>query len=579
MPTLRPYQLKLEADVEASWTRGHRVVLAISPTGSGKTVTFSRVLQREPGASAAIVHRKELVGQISMALARNGVRHRVIAPDTVCREIVAMHMFELKRSYYDPNARCGVVGIDSMLTMDPRDPWLRQVQLFIGDEGHHFLRDNKWGRGVAMLPNARGALFTATGFRADGNGLGRGVLLPSGKWSNDGLADDIVLGPTARELIDDGYLTGYRVIAPPTDIDYADVPVTATGDLSPAKLRAKVHKSTRIVGDVIASYKEFALGKLAIAFGVDVEAAEDLALAFRKASVAAEMISAKTPPLLRQQLLAKFRRREVHVLVNVDLFGEGFDVPALECVIMVRKTESTGLFDQMFGRMLRVMVGADLMDQWEEFTPAQRHRLIAESNKPRGILIDHVGNFVRHLPPDSTRIHSLERRERRSRGLPQDAIPLRQCVTVGCFNVYPRTMPCCPYCKVKPVPESRGEPAHVDGDLLELDETALEALRGYARKVWAAPSFPAGADFKIVQGIKNRHHEHVQAVKELTAAIDLWCGYQTHLGRDLSEQYKRFYFAFGVDVLSALAMNRADAMNLRAIIEQKLAIDGVVRAA
>ena len=579
VPVLRGYQRKLKIEIEQAWAAGARNVLAISATGSGKTVLFSDILAAEPGASCAIAHRRELVGQMSLALARNGVRHRVIGSQDLIRQIVGIHRDRVGISYYDPSARCGVIGIDALPGLSDRDPWCNQVQTWIGDEGHHFLRENKWGRGVARFPNARGLLVTATGFRADGQGLGRGILLPNGKWSNDGLADAMVEGPPMRWLIENGYLTDYRVIAPPSDVDYSSVPVTASGDLSPQKLRAAVHKSTRIVGDVVKTYLEFARNKLGVTFAVDVEAAQELASAYRAAGVTSEVVSANTPDGLRQNILKRFERREIMMLVNVDLFGEGFDLPAIEVVVMVRKTESQGLFDQQFGRVLRLMVTPEQLAQWDSFTVPERLAIIAASDKPVGMIIDHVGNVERHLPPDSVRVHMLDRRDRRARKSPNDAIPLRTCLNRACMGSYERVLKCCPYCGLAPVPLSRSEPEYVDGDLVELSPEKLREMRGEVARIDGAPVMPRGANEMVMQAVKNNHVERQHAQNALRESIALWGGQQRDLGRDVSEMQRRFYFMFGLDVLSAQALGKKDAEALKEKIDAKLAVDGIVKAA
>jgi superfamily II DNA or RNA helicase len=578
MPTLRPYQQQLEDEIDAAWAGGARTVMAISPTGSGKTVLFTNVLARERGASAAIAHRRELVTQMSLALARNGVRHRVIGPKSVGRDAASIHLDELGRSYIDPNARCGVVGIDSLPGLNERDPWLAQVQTWVGDEGHHFLRENKWGRGIAMFPNARGLLVTATGFRSDGNGLGRGILLPSGKWSNDGLADALVEGPTMRQLIEMGYLTDYRVVAPPlpSDLSFDDVPVTAAGDLSPVKNRAAMHRSTQIVGDVVKHYLKFAAGKLGVTFAVDVEAATELAAAYRAAGVPAEVVSAKTPDLLRQRILRQFRERKLLQLVNVDLFGEGFDLPAIEVVSMVRKTESKGLFDQQFGRALRLMVDASHSARWDSYSNAERRAIIAASSKPKALIIDHVGNVQRHRPPDAVRCHTLDRRERRSKPKAGDEIPLTQCLNPECLAPYERCYPACPYCGAKPVPGNRTAPEYVDGDLTELDPEALAALRGEVARIDGAPRIPAGLEGPAAQAVKNRHFERQHAQSVLRGHIALWSGRRKLEGDEDAVIYRRFYHTFGCDVMSAQALGRSDAEALAARIELQNTLDGTV---
>ena len=93
--TLRPYQAKAKQDIYDSWSLGHSNVLAVLPTGAGKTVLFSDIIHNHLGACCAIAHRQELVSQISMALARDKVRHRIIGPKSVVKLCVNLHMSEL----------------------------------------------------------------------------------------------------------------------------------------------------------------------------------------------------------------------------------------------------------------------------------------------------------------------------------------------------------------------------------------------------------------------------------------------------------------------------------------------------
>lgn len=203
---LRDYQSDVLRGIVAEWTAGARNVLAVLPTGGGKTVCFAYAIANHPGGSVAIAHRAELVSQMSLALAREGVRHRVIGPASLSRSCERLHLDELQRLYVDPNARCAVASVDTLVRMDKSDPWFAQVTLWVQDEAHHVLADNKWGDACAMFPNARGLGVTATPLRADGKGLGRHA---------DGLMDALVVGTTMRELIERGYLTDYRVFAPP----------------------------------------------------------------------------------------------------------------------------------------------------------------------------------------------------------------------------------------------------------------------------------------------------------------------------------------------------------------------------
>lgn len=541
----RDYQLKIEQDVFAAWAAGALNVLAVLPTGAGKTYVFSRIAAAVAVAVCAIAHRSELVSQMSVALGREGVRHRVIGPDALHRTCSTLHMNEFRRSFIDPGARVAVASVDTLIRMPKTDPWFAQVGLWIQDEAHHVLKaPQKWGEAASLFPNARGLGVTATPIRADGKGLGRHA---------DGLMDVMVEGPSMRELINRGYLTEYRIFAPPNDIDLSSVPTSASGDFSPEPLRAAVHRSARIVGDVVKHYLRIAPGKLGVTFAVDIDAAVEIAAAYNAAGVPAEVVSSKTPDALRAQVLRKFRAREILQLVNVDLFGEGFDLPAIEVVSMARPTQSFSLFCQQFGRACRLMDG----------------KLFA-------LIIDHVGNTLRHGLPDARRTWSLDRRERRTKSIVSDAIPVRTCLNETCMAVYERVLCACPFCGETPPVAGRSSPEQVDGDLFELDSATLARLRGEVAHVMSDPRYPIGAAPEVRGAIQKRHAERRSAAIELGGVIALWAGWQRSLGRSDAESYKRFFFNFNLDVASAMALPTREAEALEARIEAELSRNNIV---
>jgi len=567
---LRRYQKKIVSEIYKAWGEGKKCVMPVLPTGGGKTKVFTHLMGEYQGPSCAIAHRQELVSQISLALGYAGVRHRLIAADQTIKTIRRLHMSEMGRVYVDEHSQRAVAGVDTLVKRDASDHWFARVGLGVQDEGHHVLQENKWGDAYKMFPNAHWLLPTATPLRADGKGCGRDA---------DGFTDAIIEGPSARELINEGFLTDYRIFGIESDIDYSQVPVTASGDLSPIKLSAAFHESGTIVGDIVKHYLKLAPGKLGITFAVDVEAAKEIAAAFRNAGVPAEVITAKTPVELRASILRRFKNREVLQLVNVDLFGEGFDLPALEVVSMARKTESFGLFCQQFGRALRLMIAPELMDVWDELTVEQRLAHIAQSSKPHAIIIDHVGNVIRHGLPDAARTWSLARRERRSRGSADDVIPVRNCLNPACMSIYERIYFRCPYCHWVPTPPSRTAPEHVDGDLTEYDPELLRRMRGEATRAVADAEIvtvPGGLSGLAAMHYAKHAQNSARAQVRLRASIALWAGYQRHLGRPDSEAYRRFYFMFGIDILGAQSLRTDDAEALNIQICSKLANDGVV---
>lgn len=569
-PVLRPFQSDLKRDCYAAYDAGAENVMPVAPTGAGKTVLLSSIMNDEPGASIAIAHRSELVSQISIALARNGVRHRLVGAkkgSPLTRIITNLHVKETGYSFLDPTARCGVGGVDTVIRMQ-NEPWFQQVRLIVEDEGHHVLKDNKWGRVTAMFPRARGLFPTATPQRADGKGLGRHA---------DGLTDALVLAPSMRDIINMGYLTDYKVFCPNSkDLDLSKVTISqATGDLNKDQMRKAFHESRTIVGDVVKNYLRIARGKLGATFAVDVEEAVKLAAEYRAAGVAAEVVSAETPPDLRNRILTSFKNREILQLVNVDLFGEGFDLPALEVVSMARPTESFALYSQQWGRVLRLMIPEQYQGPgvWDGLGNEGRKRIIAQSVKPHGIVIDHVGNLIRHNgPPDQQIVWSLDRRERRGKNK-KGEIPLRVCV--ACLQPYEAFHKRCPYCDYYQPPAQRSAPEFVDGDLTELDPAVLAALRGDIARIDGDFYAPKHLDQYAAMGARKRHMERQTGQGALRNAIAWWAGVEAHRGYSESASYRRFYFRFGVDVANAQLLGAREAVELAEKIQIELAKYGV----
>lgn len=534
MSELRPYQVVLDREIEDAWRHGARHIIATAPTGAGKTVTFSHVLKRHVGYACAIAHRQELVSQISLSLAREGVRHTIIAPRSTIRWIMRLHREELGECWYDPSSRIAVAGVKTLLARASQfAAWCQQVTLWIMDEAHHVLRSNTWGAAVELFPNARGLGVTATPERADGKGLGAHA---------DGVFDVLLEGPSMRALIEQGYLTDYIVWVPPSDLDMSAVEIsTATGDFK-AKQVAKAVKRSHIVGSVVEHYLARAAGKLGITFTVDVESAHEMAAAYLNAGVPAAVVSAKTPERERHDTVRRYRRRELLQLVNVDLFGEGFDLPAIECCSFVRPTASRNLFVQQWGRALRPMHPGKV-----------------------AIILDHVDNTSRHNgPPDLPREWSLDRRSCRRRGeRDPDVVPSRTCVE--CSRPYSAALIVCPYCSTPWVAERHGGPTEVEGDLVQLDAAALAELYGAVRKVDEAPEalmrrmLHAGAPYGAAASARKNHTRRQGAQRSLRSLIAQYGALQ---GCESREGQKRFFYRYGLDVVSAQALGRPDAERL-----------------
>lgn len=453
---------------------------------------------------------------------------------------------------------------------------------------HHVLKANKWGQAVGMFPNAYGLMLTATPTRADGMGLGR---------HHDGLLDTLIMAPEMRDIINMGYLTDYRIVIAESDVRMGEDDVSAaTGDFNMHKLREAHHASRRIVGDVVRAYLQYARGKLGLTFAVDIEEATKIAQAYRDAGVPAEVITGKTPTPLRLEILRKFKRRDLLQLVSVDIFGEGFDLPALEVVSFARHTNSFSLYSQMFGRALRLMLEQHLAAKWDTYTDAERRAAIAASKKPRAIIIDHVGNVLRHMGPPDARWRAgkwtLDRRDKRA-SAPSDAEPLRGCPNPDphalghdqpCNQPYERFRVSCPYCGHIPIPAERSTPEQVEGDMTMLDDEAAAAMReGVSFRLNSPVKYPMGINTppEIKGACDRRHRERLASIAALTNAAAWWGGLCAAQGYSDGEAYKKFYLKFGIDVWSMQMLDRAEAEALHARIIEELRkhnVDGTVNA-
>jgi len=532
-------------DGKAAWDAGNQNVLFVSPTGSGKTITMQAITDRCQGFTMSIAHRRELVGQISMAAATMGVYHRIIAPDNVVRLIIALHIKKFGQSFVHPNAMHMVASVQ---TINARIEQLRKIiqqcEHWNMDEAHHILEDNIWGRCVAEFTKAKGAGYTALAQRGDKKALRRG---------HGGVFDALVLGPEMQPLIDLGHLVPFIIYGPQiSSIDTTDVPITASGDYSPTRLSQEARRSS-ITGDVVRDYLRFTPGMIGATFCVDVGISEETTQAFQQAGVPAALITDKTPDQMRFDIMSDLACGFLKQVVNVDIIGEGVDVPVLQVVSLARPTESLQTYKQQVGRVGR---------------PAP------QVGKTHGIIIDHVKNVEKHGPPTKPAPHSLDAPEKRSRSAAKDPdeVPIRTCPS--CWRLSESWSQTCVHCGFTPIPALRGKPELVEGDLLLYTPELLARLAGEAVDIMKPPKLPFGAGAAAVAGRRAQAMRDMEEQEHLRDAIAWWAGVQRDVhGRSDHESYVRFYRKFAIDVATAQGLGAGKAKVLNDLIWKDIGDD------
>lgn len=436
---LRDYQETAVQEIRLAFRAKANPVLFVLPTGGGKTFTFSYISAGSAEKSrrvVIIVHRKELLLQASGSLRALGIEHGMISP----------HFTP------DPHKLVQVASVDTLLIRLKKKPM--KFDLVIFDEAHHCIADNKWGRAWEMLGRPLMLGVTATPVRTDGKGLGEHA---------GGLFKSMVLGPSITELIDRGMLVNPEVYTSLEMPDLSGLRKDKDGEYSRAALAERVDKP-KITGSAVQHYTQICPGAKAIVFCSSVEHARHVRDEFNAAGYRFELLVG-APAMTdgeRTSVNRRLRKGEINGACTVDLVSEGYDLPDLECCIMLRPTASEALYLQQVGRVMR------------------------PSESKRGCwLLDHVGNVgrmvdgvfkLKHGFPNQEREWTLDGRVKK-KGRKKDeekTLDLNQCPK--CWMVH-APAPTCPGCGYT-YPETGGrELEQVDGELHRITPEMEEQIK------------------------------------------------------------------------------------------------------
>jgi DNA repair protein RadD len=325
-----PFQAAGISRAREAFRQGARRIVLVSPTGSGKSfigATIVRLGVEKCRRPLWLVGGRDLVAQAHRELLRAGLKAGII-------------MAGVEPS----DGQVQVASVDTLLARGYRPP----ADLIVFDECSHAVAD-----GAASLlkdyPSAHVVGLDAVPERSDGRGLGE-------------IFDRLIVVAQVRKLVEAGYLTPCRIIAPADQL-----------------------KPRQIAQRAVDAHREYAAGTPTIVFSSTVKRAYAAVEDFKSVGIEAQVIEAHTEWSARQRFLAGFASGDIPVLVNVGTLTEGTDLPIAATAILERKVDSFRLFTQIIGRIRRRFTG-----------------------KQQCLVLDLHGSVHIHGHPDEERTYSLE---------------------------------------------------------------------------------------------------------------------------------------------------------------------------
>ena len=371
---LRDYQQYVYDKIKEEFRNGAKGVCAVLPCRSGKSYIMAAITDSgcKKGSHVLILaHRNSLLNQ-----------HREL-----------FETLELE----NPNVR-----IESVFTEARHLGENGPVDLIIIDEAH--ISGASSYQKVCEYYDCRRVLFTATPARLDGKPLN--------------LADVIVTGIGAKELINRGKIADYEYYAPDLNLDLSTVKKSC-GDFNNQEIEEKM-SSKKIYGDVLKYYEKLGKGQQAIAYCVNIQHSKEVCDMFNENGISAKHMDSKTPEQEREKILQEFKDGKFTILCNCNLISEGMTLPSANVGLLLRPTLSLPLFIQQACRVLTPVEGK------------------------KAIIIDYVGNVFRHGMPTMDRDWSLKKKVKEYDNENDDGT-LRIRVCKECFSTF-EGGDVCPYC-------------------------------------------------------------------------------------------------------------------------------------
>lgn len=362
-------------------------------------------------------------------------------------------------------------------TLTRHVPEIPKPQLIIVDEGHRALAKT-YQRILQAFPNAYILYFTATPIRTGHDQL-------------DQIADDIIVGKSIKWLTANDFLAPFKYYGL-GDIDRSKLR-KSNGDYSSQSMDEAI--SHQIYGHIVQQYQRLANGKQAVVYCHSIASAKEVTDEFHQAGISAEEIDGETDKNIRDKLVQQFRDQQLTILVNVNLFTEGVDLPNVDCVIMARPTSSLALYLQFSMRCLNPREGKT------------------------AIIIDHVDNFLAFGLPNNDRDwnEAIKTKDKRKHSTKGNGPAICQCKY--CFGIfYRKDMQdnCCPLCGHK-LESDRKDYQVVNVDLQEIKSNeAIKHRKAMVQRI---------INGQVMANIADKSPGQLHTLKEFQAYAKLH-GYQ-----------------------------------------------------
>ena len=337
--SLRDYQQEAKEKIFTQWNYVNDILYQM-PTGTGKTRLFTSIIRDinvwglrngKKQRVLIIAHRSELIEQIDRSLNKYHVPHGIIAGG----------IFKDKRDLTQTVQVASVQTITHSSNFNLASNL--QVDFIIIDEAHHAVAAS-YTRLWRLYPDAKKLGVTATPWRMNNSGFKANF-------------DAFIPSMSIREFMDMGWLAPYKYYSIPLDsvvkrsideIKEFDI----EGDYKISALE-NVMDNDHIRAQLLESYKSLAYGKKGIIYSISRAHSEHICAQYRSIGVKIVSIDGETPARKREMLVEEFKNGLIDIIVNVDIFSEGFDCPDIEFIQLARPTKSLVKYIQQVGRGLR----------------------------------------------------------------------------------------------------------------------------------------------------------------------------------------------------------------------------------